>query len=564
MGEWSGAVGTPHPLDDQPVVSPLPQRGRFREYAAKGAHLALRQVSLAPEQVRARHLASQVEERSNRSGKVEVPGPSKRVAVLTPRDWAAHVQWDSMVGQALRLRGADVRYITCGGDLAICDRANTWEAPPMPCRSCRHYVESSISAHGFEPLRIRDGWASDDPGDWPELDEMGVDELAAVEWEGLPLGRLVEIPTKWFLMASTLDNDPLFPLTLRRFLRSGRRVARGLQAALSSIEPNVVVMLNGLFFFEGICRELCRQRGIEVVVYERGFIRETLLYRGGGQAPVLDMPEAWAAWRDVPLTDAEGERLAGYLDEREHGRRTIDQYWTAPVFQTPLRGTSGRLVTLFTNVTWDSAVIGREVAFPRIQDWLVATVQAFADRPEHELIIRVHPAEVKLPGKLTREPIGTFVTERFPVLPSNVRMIAAEDNRSSYPIMRASDVGLVFTSTAGLEMAILGKPVIVAGDTHYRGKGFTIDVSSPTEYLAALDGTLSGPGSVAPDVGLARRYGYLFFFRAPVGSPGVEEHVRGLARLTVHDLDDLRPGRDESLDRICDGILMGVGFVPRR
>ena len=104
--------------------------------------------------------------------------------------------------------------------------------------------------------------------------------------------------------------------------------------------------------------------------------------------------------------------------------------------------------------------------------------------------------------------------------------------------------------------------MIVAGQTHYRDKGFTVDVSTPEEFAAALDKALADPASLAPDVELARRYAYLFFFRAPVASPGVEEHVLGLARITVRDLAELEPGRNPSVDRICDGILNRADFVP--
>jgi hypothetical protein len=128
--------------------------------------------------------------------------------------------------------------------------------------------------------------------------------------------------------------------------------------------------------------------------------------------------------------------------------------------------------------------------------------------------------------------------------------------------MRDADVGMVFTSTTGLEMAMHGKPVLVAGQTHYRGKGFTTDVASPEEFAAALDKALADPAAMATDEVLARRYAYLFFFRFPVATPGVDEHILGLARITVRDLAELEPGRSASLDRICDGILGGGDFSP--
>jgi hypothetical protein len=121
--------------------------------------------------------------------------------------------------------------------------------------------------------------------------------------------------------------------------------------------------------------------------------------------------------------------------------------------------------------------------------------------------------------------------------------------------MAASDFGLVFTSTTGMELATQGIPVIVAGRTHYRDKGFTSDVSSPQEFETALDAALADPFALAPDREMARRYAYTFFFRAPVASPGVEEHMLGLARLTIEDLAQLEPGHSDDLDRICDGIL---------
>ena len=67
-----------------------------------------------------------------------------------------------------------------------------------------------------------------------------------------------------------------------------------------------------------------------------------------------------------------------------------------------------------------------------------------------------------------------------------------------------------------------------------------------------------------PNRELARQYAHLFFFEAPIDSPGVEEHVPGLARLTVDDLAMLAPGANLAVDRICDGIIGDGDFAPTR
>jgi hypothetical protein len=539
-------------------MSPVPNRDRLNEYAVKGVHLGLRQISRPPEQVRARQLHAQFAMR---------PPPAeagKRVTILTPRDWASHVQWEGMIAQALRLRGAEVQFVTCGGGLEVCDRVNTYEGPPMPCRSCTRYVHDSIDAHGFDRQPLRPGWEQEDPGDWPELDELGLDELFHVEHDGLPLGQLISIPVRWFLMRSMLDDDPLAPLTTRRFLRSARRIAQGIEWALDAQKPDVVLLLNGLFLFESIASALCRRRGIDVVTYERGFLPDTLLFHRSQPENLYDVSGLWETVRSVPLTAEEDSELDSYLADRRVGRRTGDKYWVRARFDTPGKSTKGRRAVLFTNLTWDSAVLGQEGGFGSIHEWLTTVVEAMAGRPDDELIVRIHPAEVKLAGKQTREPIGAFIRDRYPVLPPNVHVIDATDTTSSYALMEASDIGLVLTSTTGLELALHGTPVIVAGDTHYRAKGFTVDVTSPQELVAALTQALDEPAALAPDTALARRYAYLFFFKAPVAAPGVEEHIPGLARITVTDLAELLPGRNPSVDRICEGILDGRDFGPRQ
>jgi len=528
-------------------MSPLPDPSRIVEYAQKGAELARRELRIAPEQLAARRLAAQAP---------TAPANGPRVLFVTPRDWAAHVQWEGVMAQALRLRGAQVRFLSCGGGLEICDRVNTYEGPPVPCHTCTRYVDASIEAHGFPHRSIRGGWEGAVAPDWPELDELSLDDLFDVQWGGVPLGRLIQIPLRWFLLRSVLDGDPLAPVTARRFLRAGRRVAAGVRAAFEADRADVVVVLNGLFFFESIALEICRALDIPTVCYERGFIINTILVHTRPPDLLLDVGDDWETHRLRPLSSDEDRRLDAYLEDRRLGRRTIDRYWGADTrHDVSVGDAAGRVVTLFTNLTWDSAVIGQEVAFSGIHEWLTTTVDWFGQHPQHRLVVRVHPAEQKLSGKATREPLGAFLHERFPTLPPNVEVIDAGAPVSSYALMASSDVGLVYTSTTGLELALGGTPVIVAGRTHYRSKGFTVDPSSPEEYLVALEEVVADPDAFEPDRELVRRYANLFFFDAPLAVRAVDEPVNGLARLRVDDLAALAPGRDPAIDSLCDTIL---------
>lgn len=474
------------------------------------------------------------------------------------RDWAVHVSWEATIGQALRVRGADVQFITCGGGLERCDRTTTWEAPPMPCRGCSKYVGDTLSAHGLETRSLSGHWEGEDAS-WDEIDEIPSSKLIDVMADGYPLGQMVDIPVKWFLLSTRVQEDPIGAMTTRAFLRSARRILRAMERTIDEIQPTTVLLVNGLFLFERIAREVCDRRGIDVVNYERGFITDTLLFSRDRLACFGEMGDEWNVVRERVLTDGEREQLHSYMDDRMHGRRAIERYWTDVRFDEVPRRLSGRRVSLFTNLTWDSAVIGKEIAYESIQDWLDASIEYFAGRPNDELVIRIHPAEVRLAGKPTREPLFEYLQGRADPLPGNVQVIGPDDPTSSYPLMEGSDAVCVFTSTTGLEAALLGRPVIVAGETHYRRKGFTIDVDTPQEFVAALDRVLDDPEAHLPNRDLVEQYAHHFFFQAPISSTFVREHIQGLARLEVRNRSDIAPGGHAGLDRICDLILAGSG-----
>ena len=69
----------------------------------------------------------------------------------------------------------------------------------------------------------------------------------------------------------------------------------------------------------------------------------------------------------------------------------------------------------------------------------------------------------------------SMVHKKIPKIPSNVFFISPKASVSVYDLMLMSKVGLVFTTSVGMEMAARGFPVITAGRSHYRGYGFTID-----------------------------------------------------------------------------------------
>jgi hypothetical protein len=160
--------------------------------------------------------------------------------------------------------------------------------------------------------------------------------------------------------------------------------------------------------------------------------------------------------------------------------------------------------------------------------------------------------------------MADHIEARFPRLPDNVRVVHAESDISSYALIAMASVGLVYTSTVGLEMAAQGIPVVCAAATHYGRRGFTVDPASADAFWQAVNSAIATPPSSAVRERtreLARRYAHLFFFRYHQFLEVVHEEGRSRPRVTAASAGELAPGRHPGLDRVVDGILTGDGPV---
>jgi hypothetical protein len=156
-------------------------------------------------------------------------------------------------------------------------------------------------------------------------------------------------------------------------------------------------------------------------------------------------------------------------------------------------------------------------------DWMVRTIEHFSKREDVQFVIRVHPGEQIGWGPS----VFDILVEKFPTLPEHIHLLPAGAKVNTYDLVNMADLGLVFTTTVGMEMAMVGLPVIVTGQTHYRGKGFTLDIDTWESYFETLDRVLSSPKDYRPSrdqVEGAWTYAYRFFFEYPQPFPWHVQH----------------------------------------
>jgi hypothetical protein len=174
-------------------------------------------------------------------------------------------------------------------------------------------------------------------------------------------------------------------------------------------------------------------------------------------------------------------------------------------------------------VVGDSLSLGREVFSDGMAGWLMLTAHHFAERTEAQLVVRVHPGE----SYGTGHPSVEIVRQAVPSLPGHVIVVPPDSAINTYDLIELAHLGLVYTSTTGIEMAMNGVPVVVSGATHYRGKGFSHEPTSEAEYLCMVDELLHQPLGRRLDettIEKAWRYAHRFFFEFPFPFPWHIEH----------------------------------------
>ncbi len=311
------------------------------------------------------------------------------------------------------------------------------------------------------------------------------------------------------------------------------RVQRNTFAAGAALEwmrskkPDVLLVPNGLILEMGIVFRVARYLDIPAVTYEFNDQREQIWLAQNSSIMQQDTDYIVEARCHLPMTDEMFERVADLENARRGARvwgksKRLWQYVSAQGADEThkMLGLDDRpVVMLAANVLGDSLTLGRDIFAGSMTEWITKTVQFFANRPDVQMVIRVHPGETLVPQAKS---MGQVVREALPVLPDHIHVIGAADKVNTYDLIEIADLGLAYTTTVGLETAMNSRPVISCGETHYRGRGFTLDPNSWDEYYAILEKVLSDlPAHRLNEkqTEFAWNYAYRFFFEYPCPFP---------------------------------------------
>ena len=355
---------------------------------------------------------------------------------------------------------------------------------------------------------------------------------------------------------------------MRAYLRAALRTFFSFRQLLDQNHFDCVVLHHGIYVPQGPIADLCRQRGVRVVTWHPAYRRNCVTFAESDTYHRAMLVEPTSVWERMDWSEAHETAIMDYLESRWQGSEDWISFNENP--EENLREISDELgldpdkpwIGLLTTVMWDARLHYPTNAYANVQDWVHDTIRYFERRPDLQLIIRVHPAEVR--GRLpARQRMTDEIRRAFPTLPDNVVVIPAESKISSYVVLANCNAALIYATKMGIELTATGIPTVVAGEAWIRNKGFSLDAGSPAEYRELLD-SLPLPERMSPEqVAQARKYAFHYFFRRMIPLPFVSQGSSSSLAFDVSldRLDDLRPGTFRGLDVICEGILEDGNFV---
>ena len=329
---------------------------------------------------------------------------------------------------------------------------------------------------------------------------------------------------QYTLMREEVDMDSLKDRALYDL-----RMKRNTFAALAALEwmqthkPDVVLIPNGLILEMGIVFRVARYLHIPAMTFEFNDQREQIWLAQNTSIMRQDTDYLVRDRCSLPMTDEMYERLADLENARRGARvwgksKRLWQYVSAQGAEQTRKALgldNHPVILLAANVLGDSLTLGRNIFAASMSEWITKTVHYFAKRTDVQLVVRVHPGEKIVPQAKS---MGTVVREALPEIPSHIHVIGALDNVNTYDLIEIAALGLAYTTTVGVETAMNGIPVLSCGETHYRGRGFTMDPNSWEEYFATLEKVLSDLPAyrlTEEQTAKAWNYAYRFFFEYP-------------------------------------------------
>ena len=480
---------------------------------------------------------------------------------------------EGAIAAALKLRGHNVHAVICDGVFSACVRRVITDQIPIAeweksCAQCKKSCSDTLTRFGIEHSFIGDYVSATERQSAEAISR--VETFATVQemqHRGVVFGKNVKSSIIRYLQGHELPKDPeLVP----EYAFSGLVSATAANNALDQLQPSRVFMSHGSYVDWGPALHTSLERKIPVTAWMASYLPSRFYFRHIPDRVHIDFHNmSDASWNEVSaqqLTKDQRDSLNRFLEDRYQHNASFDmphlmdyvgkkdeilrRYSLDP--DKPVWG-------ILAHINWDAVCDYAPMLYESFDEWIVDTINIAIEVPGVQWLIKIHPAEAW--DNYPESGVEDLVRKTFPSLPANIKLLSARENISPLDFFEIVDGAITVYGTSGLELAMKGKPVILAGDAHYGKKGFTHDAINRQAYEDLLRRTVWIKPLEESQINLAKKYGYCYFLSRQIPVSAVFKSGDKWWSFQIDKRESLLPGGDPAIDFICDRILDGRDFI---
>lgn len=488
-----------------------------------------------------------------------------RVLCFVPYgSWLVHNQVDCIIGTALKLRGAEVVLLTCDGlfqeDCYVLAHSKNQKHDCLSCAACGQQFFSHFPLQLFQ-LR---GYTREE--DWREIEDWlsqsNIPELSQAVFRGLPIGDWVRTSVRSYHVVNPRNLErPEVQALFRKYIKYAWVTYRAAERFFAEYQPTHLTMFGGYGFLHAPFYEVALKSGCRPITHERGSLPSRFMVAADdlvdfvpALAPVLD------AWEHVPITEEEFAQVRSIFLDWEAGKnRSLGAFYKKSTDTSTVRHQLGipvdaPLLAVFTSGEHELPTEELRREGGKQLDLITHLIEVFRNRDEY-LVVRHHP---NLGAGIRTRLDYNYLTRAYKQLenlPPNVRIIMPNDRLTSYSILWNASACIAFLSTMTSESVARGLPTAALQvSTFSRLATHVIEDYSFEGMRALTDELFSRAGESFGIADLRKAYAFArthhLRFATLFKSFGMKNTHEPDIRVT--NAEQLLPGHDEALDRVCD------------
>jgi hypothetical protein len=314
-----------------------------------------------------------------------------------------------------------------------------------------------------------------------------VETIKNFKLNDINVGKHSYAATVRFFASPFIENEINGLEILKKYFESALKTYFSFNNLLNTFEFEIIIVNHGIYVPQGIISEIASSRNIKTLCFATGYRKNTFMV-SYGKSYHFDFINNLNFIHKIK--NYSKDKIQKYL----HSRALGDQDWVLfhekndnnKDFYLKYFNKDKNNIILFTNVLWDADVHFDEHFFNNMLDWLIKTINFLIKYNDVNIIVRIHPGEIKGFVQSRVRLSELLVAKLDSSVLDKIVIIDSKTNANSYILAKYADHIILYGSKLAIELAGLGYRVLIGGPSWTLNKGITVDPITINEYYSKL------------------------------------------------------------------------------